>query len=393
MSNSNLYEQRGVSADKGEVHKAIENLDKGLYPTAFCKILPDVVGGMDSHCNIMHADTAGTKTSLAYLYWKETGDTSVWKGIAQDAIVMNVDDMACVGCVGSIMLSSTIGRNKNRIPGEVLKAIIEGTSEFADMLAKFGVDVHLMGGETADVGDIVRTIDVGYTTFARMLKQDLVINDIKEGQYIVGLASFGKAKYENSYNGGIGSNGLTSARHDLLHSDYAEEYPESFDPELNEDVRYIGSYHLTDSVKVEDQETELGKLLLSPTRTYLPVIKAILDQTRNYIEGIIHCTGGGQSKVLKYMRAAKVIKDNLFEIPPLFQFIQEETESDLKEMYKVFNMGHRLEIYVDEEEKANEIVEISKSFDVDAKIIGRVEEAQQKEVEIHASDDNAFSYK
>lgn len=392
MAKSNLYEQRGVSADKGEVHAAIEHLDKGLYPTAFCKILPDVVGGRDSHCNIMHADTAGTKTSLAYLYWKETGDTSVWKGIAQDAIVMNVDDMGCVGCTGPILLSSTIGRNKNAIPGEVLKAIIEGTSEFTEMLAEFGIDVHLTGGETADVGDIVRTIDVGYTTFASMKKQDLVINDIREGQHIVGLSSYGQSKYESAYNGGIGSNGLTSARHDLLHKDYAKEYPESFDPSLKEGVRYTGSYHLTDKVDVNGEEMEIGKLLLSPTRTYLPVIKEILNQTQNYIEGIIHCTGGAQTKVLKYMREAKIVKDNLFDIPPLFKLIQSETDAGWKEMYKVFNMGHRLEIYVDEEDKAREIIEISNSYGVEAQIIGRVEESDKREVEIHAADGNTYHY-
>lgn len=393
MGKSNLYEERGVSADKGDVHKAIEHLDKGLYPTAFCKILPDLVAGIDSHCNIMHADTAGTKTSLAYLYWKETGDLSVWKGIAQDAIVMNVDDMACVGCVSPIMLSSTIGRNKHKIPGEVLKALIEGTTEFTDMLAEFGIDIHLTGGETADVGDIVRTLDVGYTAFARLKKQDLIINDIKEGQYIVGLAGYGQSSYEKMYNSGIGSNGLTAARHDLLHKDYAEDYPESFDPSLKDEVRYTGEYHLTDEVEVDGEKYEIGKLMLSPTRTYMPVIKEILKHTSKYLEGIIHCTGGGQTKVLKYMRNAKVIKDDLFEIPPFFKIIRSSTDADLREMYKVFNMGHRLEFYVQEEEKANEIVEIAQSFDIDAKIIGRVEESDEKEVEIHGHDGEKYSYK
>ena len=391
MGKSNLYERRGVSADKGDVHKAIENLDKGLYPTAFCKILPDWVGGMDSHCNIMHADTAGTKTSLAYLYWKETGDVSVWRGIAQDAIVMNIDDMACVGCISPIMLSSTIGRNKNRIPGEVLKELIEGTSAFVDRMSDFGIDIQQTGGETADVGDIVRTIDVGYTTFARLKKQDLVINDIKEGQYIVGLASYGQSSYEEMYNSGIGSNGLTSARHDLLHKDYAEKYPESFDPEMDDDVRYTGEYHLTDEVEINDEKHQLGKLILSPTRTYLPVIKEILKHTSKYIEGIIHCTGGGQTKVLKYMRNARVVKDNLLEIPPFFQLIKDSTGADIKEMYKVFNMGHRLELYVSEEAKAKEIVEIARSFDIDAQIIGKVEESDKKEVLIQA-DEEEYSY-
>ncbi len=383
MLSNYKYDLRGVSATKDEVHTAIKNLDKGLYPMAFCKILPDVVGGDLEYCNIMHADTAGTKTSLAYMYWKETGDLSVWRGIAQDAMVMNLDDMACVGCVNDIILSSTIGRNKNLIPGEVISELINATAQIAGDMERQGVCIHLAGGETADVGDIVRTIDAGYTAFARMRRDDLIVNDIKAGNIIVGLASYGKSTYEKSYNGGMGSNGLTSARHDVLEKNYASKYPDSFDPNTPESVIYVGSKQLTDLIEIEGEHVSLGKLILSPTRTYLPVLKKLLKTHRKAIHGLIHCTGGGQTKVKKFIQNKRVIKNNLLPIPPLFKIIQEESGTDWKEMYQVFNMGHRLEFYVDEKD-APFIIEMSRSFNIDAQIIGYVEEAEGEEVRIES---------
>lgn len=365
------YDLRGVSATKDEVHAAIKGMDKGLYPNAFCKILPDIAGGDEAYVNLMHADTAGTKTSLAYLYWKETGDVSIWEGIAQDALIMNLDDMGCVGCVDNILLSSTIGRNKNLISGEVITTLIQATKKLTDKLAGYGINVHSAGGETADVGDVVRTIDVGYTAFARMKKADLVVNNIQPGNVIVGLASYGQATYEDNYNGGMGSNGLTSARHDVLHKSYAAKYPDSFDSNTPEAVIYIGSKKLTDIIEVDGRQIEVGKLILSPTRTYMPVIKAVLDKFKGQIAGMIHCTGGAQTKVIKFIDNVHIIKDNLLPIPPLFQMIKEESGTDWREMYQVFNMGHRLEFYVPET-IAEEIVNIAQSFKIDAQIIGRV---------------------
>jgi len=382
------YEQRGVSATKDEVHAAIKHLDQGLFPSAFCKILPDIVGGDPDFCNIMHADTAGTKTSLAYLYWKETGDLSVWKGIAQDAIVMNLDDMACVGCLDQIVLSSTIGRNKNLIPGEVIKAIIDGCSEFLDKLHGHDIVVTLAGGETADVGDIVRTIDVGYTTFARMKRGDLVVNDIRPGDVIVGMASFGQTNYETEYNGGMGSNGLTSARHDVLNRTYGQAYPDSCDPNTDVQYQYSGPHSLLDKVQIGDTEVTVGKLLLSPTRTYLPVLQKIIGQLE--IHGLIHCTGGAQTKVLNYVEGVEVIKDQLFPLPPLFELIQNSSATDWKEMYQVFNMGHRMEVYLPESE-AQQCIEICKGFNLDAQIVGRVVPAEEKKVTIR-SEYGEFSY-
>ncbi len=373
MNDSHKYAARGVSATKDDVHKAIAHLDKGLYPKAFCKIMPDYVAGDAAYCNIMHADTAGTKGSLAYMYWRETGDISVWKGIAQDAIVMNVDDMACVGAVNDIILSSTIGRNYKLIPGEVIAEIITACNEFIELMHENGVTIKLAGGETADVGDIVRTIDVGYTTFARMKRENLVINSIKPGQLIVGFSSFGQASYEKSYNGGMGSNGLTSGRHDVFHSMYAEKYPESYDPNVDREFIYTGSKKLTDPSRVEG--VDMGKLVLSPTRTYLPIIKRALQECKSHIHGMIHCSGGAQTKVMKFVEDVHVIKDTLFDIPPLFQHIREESQTDLKEMYQVFNMGHRLEMYVDEV-VAQDLIDISAAFNVEAKIIGRVEHSK-----------------
>lgn len=377
------YDLRGVSATKDEVHSAIKNLDKGLYPLAFCKILPDVAGSDLEYCNIMHADTAGTKTSLAYLYWKETGDLSVWRGIAQDAMVMNLDDMACVGCVNDIILSSTIGRNRNLIPGDVISELINATAQIAADLERQGVCIHLAGGETADVGDIVRTVDVGYTAFARMRRDDLIINDIQAGDVIVGLASYGKSTYEKSYNGGMGSNGLTSARHDVLSKNYASKYPDSFDPNTPESVIYVGSKNLTDMVEIDGEQIPLGKLILSPTRTYLPVLKKILATHRKAIHGLIHCTGGGQTKVKKFIQNKRVIKNKLLPIPPLFEIIQEESGTEWKEMYQVFNMGHRLEFYLSEKD-ALHVIDLAKSFNIDAQIIGYVEEAEGEAVRIES---------
>lgn len=390
MAESSKYELRGVSATKSEVHAAIAGLDQGLYPTAFCKILPDFVAGDPDYCNLMHADTAGTKPSLAYLYWKETGDLSVWEGIAQDALVMNLDDMACVGCVDDIIISSTIGRNKGLVSGEVIKTIIQYTRRFADEMADLGVKLHLAGGETADVGDIVRTIDVGYTAFGRLPRKDLLVNHIQGGDVIVGLASYGQATYENSYNGGMGSNGLTSARHDVFDHAYAGKYPESFDPNLPDKVVYVGGKKLTETINIDGQDIPIGKLVLSPTRTYLPVIKQLFDQLREHMHGMIHCTGGGQTKVIKFVENVKIIKDNFLPVPPLFELIQSESGTSWKEMYQVFNMGHRLEVYLSEEH-AQTVIDIAQSFGIDAQVVGRVEGAVHSSVEVHSPYGN-FSY-
>jgi len=378
------YDLRGVSATKDEVHAAIKGLDKGLYPRAFCKILPDVAGGDSEYVNLMHADTAGTKTSLAYLYWKETGDLSVWKGIAQDALVMNIDDMACVGCVDNILLSSTIGRNKNLISGDVIATLIQSAVSLSAQLKEYGVNIHLAGGETADVGDVVRTIDVGYTAFARMKKADLLVNNIQAGNVIVGLASYGQATYEDTYNGGMGSNGLTSARHDVLTKEYAKKYPDSYDPNTPEEVIYLGSRKLTDPIIIDGVETDIGKLILSPTRTYLPVIKSIFEECREGLTGMIHCTGGAQTKVLKFIDDnVHVIKDNLLPIPPLFQIIKEESGTDWRELYQVLNMGHRLEVYL-QPKFADSVLEIANKFGIEAKIIGKVEASKKGKVSILA---------
>lgn len=372
--------QRGVSASKEDVHNAIKNVDKGLYPTAFCKIVADFVGGDPAYCNIMHADGAGTKSSLAYMYWKETGDMSVWKGIAQDAVIMNTDDLLCVGAVDNILLSSTIGRNKNLIPGEVIGALINGTEEVLQMLRDNGVNIISTGGETADLGDLVRTVVVDSTVTARMKRDAVITNEkIQTGDVIVGMASYGQAKYETQYNGGMGSNGLTSARHDVFHKEYAQKYPEAFDPQVPLDLVFSGKYKLTDSV--EGAPIDAGKLVLSPTRTYAPIIAEVLRQHRKNIHGMVHCSGGAQTKVLHFVNNVHVIKDNLFDIPPLFRIIHEESGTDWKEMYKVFNMGHRMEVYLPEE-FAQEVIDISKSFGVAAQIIGRVEGANQKQATI-----------
>lgn len=377
------YNQRGVSAGKEDVHNAIKNIDKGLYPKAFCKIIPDILGGDEQWCNIMHADGAGTKSSLAYVYWKETGDISVWRGIAQDAIIMNLDDLLCVGATDNILLSSTIGRNKNVIPGEVLAEIINGTEEILAELREMGIGIYSTGGETADVGDLVRTIIVDSTVTCRMKREDVISNhNIKPGNVIVGLSSSGKANYETEYNGGMGSNGLTSARHDVFNKNIAAKYAESFDPAVPYDLVFSGSQNLTDKITVETgEEITAGKLVLSPTRTYAPVIKKILDLYRSQIDGMVHCSGGAQTKVLHFIDAVHVIKDNLFPIPPLFDLIQKESNTDWKEMYKVFNMGHRMELYVPEE-IASEIIAISESYGIPAQIIGRVEAAATKQVTV-----------
>ncbi len=382
------YSQRGVSASKEDVHDAIKNIDKGLYPNAFCKIVVDYLGNDPEYCNIMHADGAGTKSSLAYMYWKETGDLSVWKGIAQDAVIMNVDDMICVGAVGNILLSSTIGRNKNLIPGEVIAALINGTEEVLAMLRSHGVNIQSTGGETADVGDLVRTIIVDSTVTARIKRSDVIENNIQAGDVIVGFASSGQANYESEYNGGMGSNGLTSARHDIFHKYLAEKYPESYDHGVPNDLVYSGKYKLTDALP--DVPLDMGKLVLSPTRTYAPIVKEILKTHALEIHGVIHCSGGAQTKVLHFIDDVHVIKDNLFEIPPLFKAIQAESGTDWKEMYKVFNMGHRLEIYINEIHAAA-LIEISKSFGVEAQIIGRVEAASKKQVTIK-TDNGVFEY-
>ena len=380
-SSSERYQQRGVSASKEDVHNAIKNIDKGLFPKAFCKIVPDYLTGDEEYCLVMHADGAGTKSSLAYMYWKETGDISVWKGIAQDALIMNIDDLICVGATDNIMLSSTIGRNKNKIPGEVLSAIINGTEELISDLAEFGITIHSTGGETADVGDLVRTIIVDSTVTARLKRSDVIDNaNIKAGDVIVGLASFGQANYEKEYNGGMGSNGLTSARHDVFSNYLAEKFPESFDAEVPKDLVYSGTVNLTD--KVENSPINAGKLVLSPTRTYAPIVKKILSKySSDEIHGMIHCSGGAQTKILHFIDELHVIKDNLFDVPPLFKLIQEQSGTDWKEMYKVFNCGHRLEFYLSKE-IAKDIIEIAKSFGVDAQIVGRVEASDSKKLTI-----------
>ncbi|WDF57008.1 AIR synthase related protein [Mucilaginibacter sp. KACC 22063] len=385
MISSQRYDQRGVSASKDDVHNAIKNIDKGIFPKAFCKIIPDILGGNADWCNIMHADGAGTKSSLAYLYWKQTGDISVWRGIAQDAIIMNVDDLLCVGAVDNILLSSTIGRNKNLIPGEVIAAIINGTEEILAELRNAGIGIYSTGGETADVGDLVRTIIVDSTVTCRMQRSDVIDNaNIKAGNVIVGLASYGKATYESEYNGGMGSNGLTSARHDVFGKQLATDYPESFDPAVPFDLVFSGSKSLTDKIDIGNGETvDAGKLVLSPTRTYAPVIKAILDKYRSQINGMVHCSGGAQTKVLHFIDNLHVIKDNLFDVPPLFKLIQQESGTSWQEMYKVFNMGHRMELYVPQE-IAQDIIAISESFNISAQIVGRVESAATKQVTIRS---------
>lgn len=377
---SERYQQRGVSATKEDVHQAIRHLDKGLYPKAFCKIVPDLLAGDEAYCTVMHADGAGTKSSLAYVYWKETGDLSVWKGIAQDAIVMNIDDLLCVGATGPIVLSSTIGRNKHLIPGEVLAAIINGTEEVLAMLRHHGMEIYSTGGETADVGDLVRTIIVDSTVTARMKRAQVIDNShIQAGDVIIGLASAGQANYETEYNGGMGSNGLTSARHDVFTHAYAAQYPESFDPGVPESFVYSGKHRVTDTVP--GVPINIGKLVLSPTRTYAPVLLPILKEFRKHIHGLVHCSGGAQTKVLHFIDQVHVVKDNLFPIPPLFQLIHELSGTELKEMYKVFNMGHRMEIYTSSE-YADAMIGIAKSLGVDAKVVGRVEKSDRKKVSL-----------
>jgi len=388
MSDSR-YKARGVSSQKEDVHAAISKIDKGLFPKAFCKIVPDHLTGSEEHCLVMHADGAGTKSSLAYMYWKETGDMSVWKGIAQDALVMNLDDLICVGAVDNIMLSSTIGRNKNLIPGEVIAAIINGTESLISELKSHDVTIVSTGGETADVGDLVRTIIVDSTVVARLKRSDVIDNSlIKSGDVIVGFSSSGQATYESHYNGGMGSNGLTSARHDVFYHQLADRYPESYDPSVPENLVYSGSYALTDHV--EDTKTNAGKLVLSPTRTYLPLVKRIFAKLKGEIHGMVHCSGGGQTKVLHFVENCHIIKDNLFEVPPLFKMIQQESKTEWSEMYRVFNMGHRLEIYTNEE-AAKSMIAIASEFNIDAKIVGRVESAATKELTL-VSEYGTFKY-
>ncbi len=383
------YMQRGVSASKEDVHNAIKNIDKGLYPKAFCKIIPDVLGGDPEYCNIMHADGAGTKSSLAYLYWKETGDLSVWKGIAQDALIMNIDDLLCVGATDNILVSSTIGRNKMLIPAEVVSAIINGTDELLAELRDMGVGVYATGGETADVGDLVRTIIVDSTVTCRMRRSDVIDNArIRPGDVIVGLASFGKATYEKEYNGGMGSNGLTSARHDVFARYLAEKYPESYDAAVPRELVYSGGMRLTDAI--DGVPLDASKLVLSPTRTYAPVVKKLLDTMRGEIHGMVHCSGGAQTKILHFVDQVRVVKDNLFPVPPLFRLIREQSGTDWAEMYKVFNMGHRLEIYL-APERADEVIAVSKSFGIDAQVVGRVEPGEKKELIIR-SEFGEFTY-
>ncbi|WP_345955468.1 AIR synthase related protein [Mucilaginibacter sp. PAMB04168] len=374
MISDQRYDQRGVSASKDDVHQAIKNIDKGLYPKAFCKIIPDILTNDPAYCNIMHADGAGTKSSLAYVYWKQTGDVSVWRGIAQDAIIMNLDDLLCVGATDNILLSSTIGRNKNLIPGEVIAAIINGTEEILEELRSHGIGIYSTGGETADVGDLVRTVIVDSTVTCRLKREDVISNHrIQAGNVIIGLASYGQATYEKEYNGGMGSNGLTSARHDVFNKSVAQQYPESFDPAVPESLVFSGGKNLTDLIDIGNGQTiTAGKLVLSPTRTYAPVIKTILDSYRSQIHGMVHCSGGAQTKVLHFVDDVHVIKDNLFPIPPLFKLIQEQSGTSWQEMYKVFNMGHRMELYVPESIAAD-LIKISQNFGIDAQIIGRVE--------------------
>ena len=389
MDSNQRYMMRGVSASKEDVHNAIKNIDKGLYPQAFCKIIPDILGGDPEYCNIMHADGAGTKTSLAYMYWKETGDLSVWKGIAQDSLIMNIDDLICVGAVDNILVSSTIGRNKMLIPGEVISAIINGNDELMAELREMGIGVYGTGGETADIGDLARTVIVDSTVTCRMKRSDVINNaNIQAGDVIVGLASYGKATYEKEYNGGMGSNGLTSARHDVFSKYLAEKYPESYDHAVPEELVYSGGLKLTDAV--EGSPLDAGKLVLSPTRTYAPVVKKMLDAMRHDIHGMVHCSGGAQTKVLHFIKNLHVIKDNLFPIPPLFRTIHEQSGTDWQEMYKVFNMGHRLEVYLPAE-KAQQVIEIAKSFNIDAQIIGRIEASDHAHVTLH-TENGVFEY-
>lgn len=389
MASSSRYTQRGVSSSKEDVHKAIENIDKGLFPKAFCKIVPDLLGGDPGYCNIMHADGAGTKSSLAYIYWKETGDVSVWKGIAQDAIIMNLDDLLCVGAFNNILLSSTIGRNKHLIPGEVVSAIINGTEEYLEELRKMGVGIWSTGGETADIGDLVRTIIVDSTVTARIKREEVISNHkIGPADVIVGLSSYGQTSYEKEYNSGIGSNGLTSARHDMFAPYLASKYPESFDTNLSYDLIYTGKLRVTE--KIEDLGIEAGKLLLSPTRTYAPVIKEILETLRPEINGMVHCSGGGQTKILHFIDNLHIIKDNLFPVPPLFRIIQKQSGTPWSEMYKVFNMGHRFEIFTNEK-SAEKMIGIAARFNLDAKIIGRCESSESKKLTIE-SEFGVFSY-
>jgi phosphoribosylformylglycinamidine cyclo-ligase len=392
MVSSQRYDQRGVSASKDDVHNAIKNIDKGIFPKAFCKIVPDILTGDASYCNIMHADGAGTKSSLAYTYWKETGDISVWRGIAQDAIIMNLDDLLCVGATDNILLSSTIGRNKNLIPGEVIAAIINGTEEILSELRDAGIGIYSTGGETADVGDLVRTIIVDSTVTCRMKRDDVISNHrIQPGDVIVGLASYGQANYETEYNGGMGSNGLTSARHDVFNKTIANKYPESYDAAIPYELIFSGSKNLTDLIDIGNgQSITAGKLVLSATRTYAPIIKTILDGYRNQVHGMVHCSGGAQTKVLHFIDGLHIIKDNLFPVPPLFKLIQQESKTSWQEMYKVFNMGHRMELYVPQEIAAD-LISISKSFGVDAQIIGRVEKAETKKVTVK-SEFGVFEY-
>ena len=389
MATESRYDARGVSASKEDVHNAIKNIDKGLFPKAFCKIVPDILAGDDAYCTIMHADGAGTKSSLAYMYWKETGDMSVWKGIAQDAIIMNTDDLLCVGATDNILLSSTIGRNKNLVPGEVIAALINGTEEVLQNLRDNGIGIHSTGGETADVGDLVRTLIVDSTVTGRMKKSDVISNHkIQGGDVIIGLASYGQANYESEYNGGMGSNGLTSARHDVFGKYLSEKYPESYDPGVPEELVYSGSKKLTEII--EGTGVTAGKLVLSPTRTYAPIIKNVLDEYRSVINGMVHCSGGAQTKVMHFVDNVHVIKDNFFDIPPLFKMIQEESGTDWKEMYKVFNMGHRMEVYVPEK-YAQGVIDISNSFGVDAQIVGRVEDAKSNKLTLN-SQNGTFEY-
>ena len=383
------YQQRGVSSSKEDVHQAIQKVDKGLFPKAFCKIVPDYLGGNPDYCNIMHADGAGTKSSLAYMYWKETGDLSVWEGIAQDAVIMNVDDLLCVGALDNILLSSTIGRNKNLIPGEVIKALIEGTEKVLQMLRDHGISIYSTGGETADVGDLVRTVIVDSTVTARMKRSEVISNDrIRPGDVIVGLASFGQANYETTYNGGMGSNGLTSARHDVFAKYLAQKYPESYDAKVPEELVYSGTKKLQD--QIDRLDVDAGQLVLSPTRTYAPIMKVIISQLREEIHGIIHCSGGAQTKILHFVDDLHIVKDQLFDTPPLFQLIQEQSATDWQEMYQVFNMGHRMEIYLPEDH-AQQIIEISEGFGVEAKVVGYVEAADQASLTI-SSDYGVFTY-
>ena len=377
---SKRYLRRGVSSKKEDIHNAIRNVDKGLFPNAFCKIVPDILLNDPNYCNIMHADGAGTKSSLAYLYWKETNDISVWRGIAQDALIMNIDDLICVGAIDNILMSSTIGRNKHLIPGEVISEIIQGTNDVINLLKKNNINITATGGETADVGDITKTIIVDSTIVAREKRENIISNQIQNGDIIIGLASFGQSTYENEYNSGIGSNGLTSARHDILHNSYANKYPESFSDEINKDLIYCGKNLLTDPSKTAEN---IGKLLLSPTRTYAPVFQKILKKFRKKISGIIHCTGGGQTKILNFVKNCRIIKDNMLEIPEIFNIIKKQTNTSWKEMYEVFNMGHRMEIYCNSS-LANEIISISKSFNIEAQIIGKVEKSDKKELIIES---------